>query len=182
MVKLSVEQALAKAGSLLKQGQTAEAKALYEAVLQAFPNNKQAQQGLATLGGGQRSVAEQGPPQAVVNQLMSLYKQGQLDLVVEQAKTLTAQFPKAIALWNVLGASAAQVGQLDLAVQAFEQIIALRPNQAVAYFNMGNALKDQGKLDDAIEAYNEALSIKPDYGAALNNVVIALKAQGQAGE
>ena len=182
MAKVSVEQALAKAKSHIKKGETAEAQALYVTILNAFPHNKKAQQALATLGGGQRSTAEQGPPQAVIDQLMGLYKQGQLELVVDQTQDLTVQFPKTITLWNMLGASAAQIGKLDQAVQAFEQIISLNPNQANAYFNMGNALKDQGKLEEAIVAYNKALAIKPDYEAALNNVVVALKNLGKTGE
>jgi tetratricopeptide (TPR) repeat protein len=166
----------------MKKGEIAEAQALYVTILKAFPNNKKAQQGLTALDGGQLSPAEQGPPQAVIDQLMSLYRQGQLELVVDQAQDLTVQFPKAIALWNILGASAAQLGKLDQAVKAFEEIIFLNPNQASSYYNLGNALKDQGKVEEAIEAYNKALVIKPDYEAALNNVVIALKTQGESGE
>ena len=55
MAKVSVEQALAKAKSHIKKGETAEAQALYATILKAFPNNKKAQQGLTALGGGQRS-------------------------------------------------------------------------------------------------------------------------------
>ena len=182
LAKLSVEQALDKAKLHIKKGEFAEAQTLYATILKAFPNNKKAQQGLTALGGGQQSAAEQGPPQAVINQLMSLYKQGQLKLVVDQTQDLTVQFPKAITLWNMLGASAAQLGKLDQAVKAFEKIISLNPNQASSYYNLGNALKDQGKVEEAIEAYNRALAIKPDYEAALNNVVVALKTQGKTGE
>ena len=183
MGKLSIEQALSKAKSHAKKGELAEAKSLYATILKAFPNNKKAQQGLMALGGDQRSATEQGgPPQAAIDQLVGLYRQGQLELVVDQAQDLIAQFPKAIVLWNMLGASAVQIGRLDQAVQAFREIISLNPNQANAYYNLGNALKDQGKLEEAIEAYSKALAIKPDYEAALNNVVIALKTQGKSGE
>ena len=71
VAKLSVEQALAKAKSHTKKGELAEAQTLYATILKAFPNNKKAQQGLTALGGGQRSAAEQGPPQAVIDQLIS---------------------------------------------------------------------------------------------------------------
>ena len=72
MAKLSVGQALDKAKLHIKKGEFAEAQTLYATILKAFPNNKKAQQGLTALGGGQQSAAEQGPPQAVINQLMSL--------------------------------------------------------------------------------------------------------------
>jgi len=182
LAKLSVEQALAKAKSHTEKGELAEAQALYATILKAFPNNKKAQQGLTTLGGGQRSAAEQGPPQAVIDQLMSLYKQGQLELVVDQTQDLTVQFPKTITLWNMLGASAAQIGKLDQAVQAFEQIISLNPNQANAYNNMGITLQEQGKLEEAIEAYNKALALKPDFAEAYFNMGNALKDQGKLEE
>ena len=179
MAKLSVEHYFLKAKSHHKNGELAEARNLYAAVLKEFPNNKEAQQGLASLGGHQQPVAQLGPPPEIIDQLMSLYKRGQLEAVTKQTQVLTIQFPKAIALWNMLGASAAQIGQLDQAVQAFKKIISLNQNLASAHYNMGNALKDQGKLEAAIEAYNNALAIKPDYEAAHNNLVITLKSQGQ---
>ena len=182
MAKLSVEQALTKAKSHIKKGEVAEAQTLYATILKAFPNNKKAQQGLTALGGSQGSAAEQGPPQVVIDQLMSLYKQGQLKLVVDQAQDLTVQFPKAITLWNMLGASSAQLGKFDQAIGAFKEIISLNPNQASSYYNLGNALKDQGKLEEAIEAYAKTLELKPDYEMAYNNIVVALNSQGQSGE
>ncbi|MDB4203223.1 tetratricopeptide repeat protein [bacterium] len=179
MAKLSVEQALTKAKSHIKKGEVAEAQTLYATILKAFPNNKKAQQGLTALGGSQGSAAEQGPPQAVINQLMSLYKQGQLELVVDQAQDLTVQFPEAVAVWNILGASAAQIGKLDQAINAFREIIVLNPNQASSHYNLGNALKDQGKLEEAIEAYAKTLELKPDYEAAQNNLRVALIHQSE---
>ena len=182
MAKLSVEQALAKAKSHTKKGELAEAQAIYAAILSAFPNNKKAQRGLTSLGGGKQSDTTQGPPQEVINQLMNLYNRGQLAEVLEHAQALTKQYPEAFDIWNILGASAAQTGKLDQAVRAFEKIISLKPEEASAYFNLGNALKDLGKLEEAIEAFTNALTIKPDYEAALNNLVVALKSQGQPGE
>ena len=107
MVKLSVEQALTKAKSHTKMGEVAEAQALYATILKAFPNNKKAQQGLTALGGSQRSAVERVPPRAIIDQLINLYNQGKLEVVVEQAQALTAQYTESAALWNLTGASAA---------------------------------------------------------------------------
>jgi tetratricopeptide (TPR) repeat protein len=179
LAKLSVEQALAKAKSHIKKGELAEAQALYVTILKAFPNNKKAQEGLTALGGGQQSAVEKGPPQAFIDQLINLYNQGQLEVVVEQAQNLTSQHPEAVAVWNILGASAAQIGKLDQAINAFREIIVLNPNQASSHYNLGNALKDQGKLEEAIEAYAMALELKPDYEAAQNNLRVALIHQSE---
>jgi hypothetical protein len=65
VAKVSVEQALAKANSHIKKGETAEAQALYANILKVFPNNKKAQQGLTALGGGHSTVLRLTTP--VVN-------------------------------------------------------------------------------------------------------------------
>ena len=93
MAKLSVEQALLKAKSHTKKGEFEEAKKQYQAVLQAFPKNKRAQQGLAALNTPKQPAATQGPPQDAINQLIQLYNQGQLGVVVEKAQPLTEQYP-----------------------------------------------------------------------------------------
>ncbi len=177
MTKLSVETELLKAKSHVKRGETEEARKLYQTVLQVFPKNKRAQQGLASLKKSKRSTAPQGPPQFAINQLVNLYRQGQLAAVVEQATSLTQQYPKASNVWNLLGTAAAQTGKLNLAITAFQKLIGIKPDYADAYNNMGNALKEQGNLEKAIEAYNKALSLKPDYAEAHNNMGNALKEQ-----
>ena len=121
MAKLSVEQALAKAKSHVKKGEVADAQTLYATILEIFPNNKKAQKGLASLGAGQGSAAEHGLPQAVIDQLMTLYDQGQLELVSQRAQNLTIQFPRAVVLWNILGASYGKLGKFDQAICAFEK-------------------------------------------------------------
>ena len=179
VAKILVEQALAKAKSHTKKGEVAEARSLYATILKAFPNNKKAQQGLTALGGDQRYSAEHVPSQAVIDQLISLYRQGRLEVVVGQAKDLTAQFPKAITLWSILGASSAQIGKLEQALIAFKNVIAIKPNDPKPHNNIGNILKDLGKLEEAVKAYNKAVSLKPDYAEAYLNMGNALHDQSK---
>ena len=182
MAKLSIEQALLKATSHAKKRETEEAQRLYQAVLQAFPKNKRAQQGLASLNKPKQSTANQAPPQDTINQLLNLYNQGQLSAAAEKAKALTQQYPDAFVAWSVLGAAAAQTGQLDKAIIAFQRVVSIKPDYADGYNNIGNALQKQGKLKEAIEAYSKALSLKPDYAEAYNNIGITLKDQGKLEE
>ena len=177
MAKLSVDQALSKAKSHIE-----EAQKLYEAVLKAFPQNAEAQLGLAALSTPKQPAATQGPSQETINQLINLYNQGQLGAVVDQAQALTEQYPDAFVVWNILGAAAAQTGQMKKAINAFQRVIAIKPDYAEAYYNMGVNLQEQGKLDEAIEAYSKALSLKTDYAEAYNNMGNALKDQGKREE
>ena len=188
--KVSVEQALAKAKSHSKKGEVAEARSIYISILEAFPKNKKALESLSALGGDQRSAVGQGPPQAAIDQIIDLYNQGQLETVFFQAKSLIAQFPRAVVLWNILGITSAQIGKLEQAFIAFKKVIAINPNDPKSYNNIGNVLKDQGRLEEAVKAYSKAISLKTDYaeaylnmGNALNNqikLVEALKAYNKA--
>jgi tetratricopeptide (TPR) repeat protein len=182
MAKLSVDKALLKAKSHAKKGEVEEAQKLYQAILNAFPKNKRAQQGLVALNKSKQSAATQSPPQDTINQLINLYNQGQLAAVVEQAQALTEQYHEAFVIWNILGVAAVQTGQLNKAIIAFQRVIAIKPDYAEAYSNMGNALQDQGKLEEAIEVYIKALSLKPDYAEAYNNMGNVLLDQGKLEE
>jgi predicted O-linked N-acetylglucosamine transferase (SPINDLY family) len=182
LAKLSIDQALLKAKSHAKKGEIEEARQLYQSVLQAFPQNVRAQQGLAALSKPRQNDVPQAVPQEVIDRLVALYSQGQLSAVVEQAQTLTEQYPRAFFVWNVLGATNKGLGRTEDAASAFKRVTELNPTYADGFNNLGVTLQEQGKLDEAIAAYNKALSIKPDYAEAYNNMGNALKEQGKLDE
>ena len=125
LAKISIDQALLKAKSHAKKGEIEEARQkLYQSVLQAFPKNIRAQQGLAGLTKPKLNDTPQAAPQEVIDQLLALYNQGQLSAVVEQAQALTEQYPEAFIVWNILGAAAAtKVRKYDASsLQAFRRV------------------------------------------------------------
>lgn len=182
MAKPSVNSTLLKAKTHAKMGEIEEAQNLYQAVLQAFPKNKRAQQGLATLKKTKLPTINKSPPQKTINNLLNLYNQGQLSSVVKEAQAIIRKYPAAFVAWNVLGAAAAQTEQLDNAIFAFQKVLDIKPNNPEAYYNMGKVFQDQGKLEEAIDAYRKAFSLKPDYADAYNNMGNALKVQGKLDE
>lgn len=111
MVKLSVEQALAKAKLHTEKGKLAEAQELYTTILKVFPDNKKAQQGLAASGKTTQPSATQSPPPATINQLANLFNQGQLALAAQQAETLSKQYPKNLVIWSFMGGANLGIGQ-----------------------------------------------------------------------
>ena len=175
LAKLSVDQALIKAKSHANRGEIEEAKRLYQSILLNFSKNKRAQQGLSNLNKFSRITTTQDPPQETINELINLYKQGQFSLAVEQAQILTKQYPDNFMIWNILGASAAQIDMNEEAIIAFKKVISIKPEYPDAYGNMGLVLQEQGKLDEAIEAYKKAISLKPDYAEAYNSLGNAYK-------
>ena len=155
MANHSIDQVLIKAKSHAKKGELEEAQKLYEAILKNFSNNIRAKQALATLNKHNQNHIIQNPPQEVIDQLVALYNQGQVTSVIRQAEVLTEQYPGALLVWNILGASRAKIGMLNEAIEAYKKCIILKPDSAEIYSNMGVALKNQGKFDEAIEAIAE---------------------------
>ena len=92
----------------------------------------------------------QEPSQEQLNSLMKLYNQNKLQQVFNEAQKLTKHYTKNLILWNLMGASAAQIGKLDKAVLAFQKALSINPEYAEAYNNLGNALQDLGKLEEAM--------------------------------
>ena len=181
---LKLDQALTLAKKKAKDGSPEDSERIYQDILEKFPKNKRAIDGLKRLVGrpvGNTSKV-QDPPQDQLQALINLYSQGQLQEALQEAGTLVHQFPQSAILFNIQGAVLQGLGQLDAAIEAYNKALAIKPDYADAYNNMGNALKEQGKLEEAIEAYNEALAIKPDYADAYNNMGVALKEQGKLEE
>jgi tetratricopeptide (TPR) repeat protein len=178
VAKLSVDRALLKAKSHAKKGEIEEAQKLYQMVLEAFPKNSRAQQGLAALSGPKQKMAVQGPPQEAINQLVTFYKQGQMAAVIEQATPLTEQYPEAFIVWNILGAANKGLNRVAEASEAFRKATELNPNYADGFNNLGTTLQEQGKLDEAMVSYKKALALRPDYAEAYNNMGNTLQDQG----
>ena len=179
LAKFSVDQALMKARSHVKNEEIEEAKRLYQAILMDFPKNIRAQKELASLNNHLKNNIVNSIPSNTINQLINMYNQGQLTTVVELAQSLVIQHPQAFVVWNILGAANIGLGQVEKASEAFKKVTDLNPNYADGFNNLGITLKDQGKLDKAIEAFNRALSIKPDYADAYNNIGNTFKYQGK---
>ena len=178
----SVEQSLMKAKSYANKGDIAEAQKLYETILKNFSNNLRAQQGLAELNQYKHKNIIHSPPQDVVNKLVNLHNQGQFAMVAEQAEVLTKQYPTAILIWNILGASRSQIGMLEEALDAYKKTISLKPDYAEAYSNMGVAYRNMGKPDEAIDAYKKAISLKPIDSDTYFNLGIVLRDQNKLEE
>ena len=178
---LSVDRALRKAQSHIKAGELAEAEELYKQVLSKFPKNKKAIQGYQKLKAGitSKGSSTPEPPQEKVQELISLYNQGQLTAAIDQAQILTQQYPKAFFVWNILGAANKSLGKLVEASKALKKVTELNPNYADGFSNLGVVLKNQGKLDEAVEAYKKAFVIKPDDAVAYYNMGNALRDKGE---
>ena len=183
LAKLPADQALKKAQSHVKKGEVAEAQKIYQSVFKSFSKQaKDLQENFVNLNNIKDKNLIKNPPQEVVNKLISLYKNGQFSIVVEQAQALVKQYPETFIFWNILGASAVQIGMADQAIIALKKVISMEPNYADAYSNISVALQEQGKLDEAIAACKKALLLNPNKAGAYYNIANVLKDQNKLDE
>ena len=84
------------------------------------------------------------PPQAVLDQIIGLYNQGELEQTVSLAESLAGQYPNAPILYDILGAAYMGLKKADKTIESYQKALRLNPNHTDAYNNMGMALYDQG--------------------------------------
>ena len=179
-MSLPVDKALRKAQKHIKARDLAEAEELYKQVLSKFPKNKKAIQGYQKLKAGitSKGSSNSGPPQAALDQIISLYNQGQLDQTVALAEGLAKQYPNALVLYNILGAAYMGLKDANKTIASYQKALKLNPNHTDAYNNMGMAFYDQGRFDEAVDSYQKAVKLEPDFADAHYNLGNALNETG----
>ena len=118
------------------------------------------------------------PPQAALDQIIGLYNLGQLEQTVSLAESLAKQYPKALILYDILGAAYIGLTNTQKIIESYQKALQLNPNHTDAYNNMGMALYDQGRFDEAVEVYQKAVKLEPEYADAHYNLGNALKQTG----
>ena len=118
------------------------------------------------------------PPQAVLDQIIGLYNQGELEQTVSLAESLAGQYPNTLLLYDILGAAHMGLKNADKTIASYQKVLQLNPNHTDAHNNMGMALYDQGRFDEAVESYQKAVKLEPDFADAHYNLGNALKQKG----
>lgn len=177
-MKHNVDQSLRKAASLSASGRTAEAELLYRTVLERFPGNKRALDGMQAL------TAPDHPKDYAqgVEAVLDLYEQGRLGEALDKIRLLIDFHPGQPDLHNLAGAVLAGVGQPDRAVEAYDRALAIQPDYAEAHANRASALIGLKRYDEALASCDRAIALFPDSAQALSNRGIALKHLGRIEE
>jgi tetratricopeptide (TPR) repeat protein len=143
---LQSDQRWEQARKQLAQGKAAEARAAFEALLKAYPNDADLHLFL-----GMSLLRLRDPLAAVVS--------------IKRAIVLD---PNHIEARTLLGYVELEVrGDADAAINEYTKVIELRPDLPEAYNNLAVAQKKKGELNQAIASLNKALERKPDFAAAL---------------
>ena len=179
LANMSVDQALLKAKSLVVKGEIAQAQTIYKTILKNTSNNIKAKKALSEL---QRHNIPQNLSKETIDQLMDLFNKGQFSAVIQKAQVLSKQYPKEFFIWNILGASRAQIGMFEDAIKSYKNAISLNPNSAQLWSNLAISLNDLGKFNDALEAHKKSITLNPNDADSYYNFGICLNDQGKFDE
>ncbi|MGE3349742.1 MAG: tetratricopeptide repeat protein [Ramlibacter sp.] len=146
MNQTEADAAFAQAIDFQQSGQLAEARVLYEQILEAFPTYLHVPHLLGVI------VSQQGD--------WFLARR-----LIETSLLLQASDPDALAnlAWVLVN-----LGLHDKALARCDQAIALSPGHARAHLTRGMALRMASRFEPAVEAFEQALALKPDLVEALN--------------
>ena len=128
-------------------------------------------------------VTLQGPTQSEVNSLLTNHQNGQLEITLDQALSMSKKFPDHPLSWKVLGAIFGQAGQMDKALFANQKAVLLDPKDPYTHLNLGYTLQIHGRLEQAEASYRKAITIKPDFAEAyyyMGNILKDIKKLEQA--
>ena len=135
-----VEQALAQASRLAKQGKTADAERICRQVLVAMPRF--------------------APAYFVAGEIAEARKS--LDAAIDNYRKATALQPDYFPAWLNLGACLRDQGDHEAAIAAYEQAIRIDRRSAQAYNNLASAYVTIEQFDNAIANFERALKLRPN--------------------
>ena len=149
---LTLDEAVALAIVLQKDGQLVAAGELYRRVLDVWPTHADALHYAGVLA----------------------HQQGHSDRAVALIEQSLAAAPGRADCFNNLGIVFQSSGKLDAALDAYQQAIAIDPSHANAHSNRGVVLRASGRPLEAEAAYRTAIGIDPGHIDAFTNLGILL--------
>src|SRR5215470_376893 len=156
----SLSQLLNRAIACHRQGQLAQAEALYQQILRAQPRHFDARHMLGVIR----------------------YQQGRNAEALELVETALKLSPRSDRALSNQGLILYALRRYEEALASFNKALAIEPTSVDALNNRGNALQGLKHYDEAVDSYQRALKLRPNYPDALYNCGCALSALGKFSE
>ncbi|MEM8852986.1 MAG: sulfotransferase [Pseudomonadota bacterium] len=177
-----MDRSLARARTLAKRGDVADAQALLSAVLERYPHNRRAIEGLKSLRAPPPSATGKDPPGrdlAAITKRLAADRPGE---ALSRATALKARYPHSARVDYLMGVAASKEGRPRAAAAHYQSALRNDPSFAEAANNLGNILAGGGDRPGAIAAYRKAIDARPGFAEALANLAATLLDEGGVGE
>ena len=175
-----------------QHGRLAEARAVYEDILQSAPTHFDALHLLGVLTQQQGNAAEaarligaalQAHPQnandaALYNLGLCQSDLGDLAAAVTSFRRALDHGAEPLEIHSRLAVALRKLGRMEEALASFDAILALRPKDALTRGNRAVVLQDLGRFAEAMADFNAALALKPDAAVIYANRGILRRVQG----
>lgn len=179
----TLNEQLAKAQTLAKQGNTAEASKIYTEIMANYPDNKEAVQGWLMINMKRSPTGEE----EAIKQLEELGKSypnntgilffksflqaeyNHYDEALAGFEKLTNIQPDTAVNWIGKGQILSSLNRDEEALNAFEKALTLNPDRFDVWGMKAGALSKLGRYDEAIATLNKTLELAPNYAANIYN-------------
>ena len=170
----TVQEMTLQAEALLESGQLPRAKALYQQITRAEPENAEAWMMLGAVNGElgmvdeaiancRRAIDIDGEyieAMVVLSQLLGA--QGRLAEAADWLQRVVRRNPEDDEAWGMLAGIQGQLGVFEEAARCSRELIRLRPHEAGGYASLGNALVAMGCVNEAIAPSSRAAELDPN--------------------
>lgn len=182
-----VQDKIKEARNLHQKGHIAQAKVLYEEILQVQPGNPDMLHLLGLIAAQTRNFRHavdliEKAIQIRPDHAVYYCTRGKALKELGQLKDALASFDRAIAIkpdyaeaYFNCGVILNEMKQPVVALSCFERVIAIKPDHAEALFHRGFTLHMLKQPAAAIASYDRAIAIQPDYADAYVNRGVVLK-------
>lgn len=142
------------------KGELAEAKAIYEQVLEKWPENSEAMNLLGAVR----------------------FQMGEREAGLQLLRKSIEREPGNAARYVNLGLTLLLDGKAEEAAEVYGKAVQLNPGDFESHFGLANALFDRRRMEEAIGEYRAALAIRPGAAGALYKMGVGLRAVGRFDE
>ncbi|MDE2647996.1 MAG: tetratricopeptide repeat protein, partial [Paracoccaceae bacterium] len=168
---MSSTSELLKAKLFHKKGQLNQALEIYSEILNKWPNNIKAKQGILKVYEGNLPSKTYSTDSKIQIQVLSnLLKTGKLADALLYGKIVTEQSQNEPQLYNLMGMINGKLGDSEKAISYFKKLIKIQPTQHEAYNNIGIVLKNVKRFNEAIDYFNKAIKVMPTYSSPYYNL------------
>ena len=170
---ISIDEQLKKAKNFLSKGDVIEAENCFQSILNKYPKNIRALEGLKTIR--QNSSPAEVNFNQCVKKLIEYYNARQYSELILFGEKVALQFPEKVIIKNIIGAGYTALNQFSNAINHYKAALKLEPKNAEVLNNLGLTFKAIGDFKKANECFENSISIKPNFAEAFNNMALSLK-------
>jgi tetratricopeptide (TPR) repeat protein len=130
---------------------------------------------------GEILEAEPDFPEVHVKASYLLYRLGDADSALNEAKAALAENPKDAEAHKNAGLALSETQKYDAAIAEYKEALRIKPDYAAVRLDLGLMFHNQGQFADAVLEYKKAIALEPNESDPHNNLAVTYKAQGNLG-